>query len=130
MRLINAEWNLDVQFKENMVNQVVIEEPQIYAAILSELYAQINGVEGKFLLSQGEKECSISKDMDIVINPFGITANCRKMQTKLQTELKEELSEFFYSEYLSVQSEVLGLWEKVTAHDVLVCLGFENLVSL
>ena len=51
MRLINAEWNLDVQFKENMVNQVVIEEPQIYVAILSELYAQINGGEGKFLLS-------------------------------------------------------------------------------
>lgn len=116
MRLINAEWNLDVQFKENMVNQVVIEEPQIYVAILSELYAQINGGEGKFLLSQGEKECSISKDMDIVINPFGITANCRKMQTKLQTELKEELSEFFYSEYLTVQAEVLRLWEQVTAH--------------
>lgn len=116
MKLVNAEWNLEINFNENAGNLLIIENPQLYATVISHLYTQVNGGEGSFVLSHEETEYSIAREMDIVINPFGITSNCRRMQTRLQQELKEELSEFYYDEYLNVQSEILGLWEKVTAH--------------
>lgn len=112
MKLVNAKYNLEIIMKENKVDVLVIENPKVMTEIVGEIQLQCEGVEGNFILSDREKIINLDKKMSIIINPFAIEFNDKKILNKLYSELKIAGSNFFL-EKEEVNTKVVQLLEKV-----------------
>lgn len=85
----------------------IIESPKLYAYYLQELFLQQNGEEGRFVLSDKEKELNIAKNMEIIVNPFQIEINGRKILNKLYAELDQlSKSELMYVKTLELTGKI------------------------
>ena len=60
-----------------------------FSKYLQELYEQCERKEGKFVLSDNDKELDLSKCVEIIGNPFAVDINNRKILGKLYAELDE-----------------------------------------
>lgn len=69
--------------------ELIIESPELFMRYVNELNNQVLGGEGGFVLSDNDKELSISKYADIIINPVEVNINDRKILSKLYIELEE-----------------------------------------
>ncbi len=65
----------------------VIESPEDFSSYTQELFRQCDGEEGQFVLSEEEKEKEISKNAEIIFNPFAVNINDRKVMNRLYSEL-------------------------------------------
>ena len=55
-----------IDFSGQGVPTMVIENPAFYRALMMDLYAQKNGEEGQFVLSENEKILSISSSVELI----------------------------------------------------------------
>lgn len=70
---------------------LVVENQNILSYLTKDLYQQINGLEGGFVLSHNDKILKIQDYMSCVINPFSISLNERKILNKLYELIKTEV---------------------------------------
>ena len=68
----------------------MIESPGIFAEYIQELCVQLAGGEGHFVLSENEKEIDIEKHVEIVINPFSVDINDKRILSRLYKELSQK----------------------------------------
>lgn len=98
MKLINTNYDIDLEFKENETQVLVVESKQLLSELLWDFLKQSSGNDGDFILSTDGKILNIAKASDLIIDPFGIDFSNRKINTKLQQELSEIIQEDFYEE--------------------------------
>lgn len=113
MKFIYSPYQLEIEIQEQQITVLTIENPKAYSEILSDLWNQIEGMEGELILSENEKVKKISKDVDLVFNPFSLDCNNRKVLTKLYQELKGITSENLLSESVEINKQILEYLEKV-----------------
>lgn len=83
----------------------VIESPELFTKYIQELKQQINRMQGNFVLSEDEKELEIAKYAEIIIDPFAIDVNDRKIVSKLYSDLaKAAYEEDNYLQTMEIQS--------------------------
>lgn len=111
MKLVNAKYNLQVEMRENVTDCIIIENPTSMSNIVSELWAQCNGGEGNFILSQ-EKSLKIEKDMDIVLNPFALDFNSRKITAALYSNLVQSANSYVL-EKAHLNSQIIQLLDQI-----------------
>ena len=87
--MANAELILGIDIEENIPAILVIENQKVMAEVVEQLYVLCNSGEGDFVLSDSGKQLSFEKTAEIIINPFSIDFNARKIQNKLYSELLE-----------------------------------------
>lgn len=105
MRLVNALSGLSMDLCENQVNVIAIESPEVLAEYISELKRQISGEDGQFVLSDKDI-CRIDKMMEIVIDPWTIDFNSKRIKTKLLQLVKEEADEYFYDSFIETKGMI------------------------
>lgn len=113
MKFIYSPYQLEIDIREQQITVLTIENPKAYSEILSDLWNQKEGMEGKLILSENEKVKKISKDVDIVFNPFDLDCNNKKVLTKLHQELKELTNENLLNESVEINKQILEYLEKV-----------------
>lgn len=89
MKLVHPELKQVFEFTEEQVNVWVIENPAAFYQYIMQLFKQISGKEGKFVLSHEMKELKISKQMDILLEPWSMDFSSRKILGRLYEEIKE-----------------------------------------
>ena len=67
----------------------IIESPQLFSKYLYELYAQTEGREGCFVLSNDDKTLEISKCSELILQPLSVNVNDKKILNKLYGELEK-----------------------------------------
>lgn len=89
----------------------IIELPKQFLAYVQELLRQMEGGEGGFVLSEGDRIQDISKKSALILNPFAIDINCKKVLMKLY----DELNRIAYGEkyYLKTQELTQRLQEYI-----------------
>lgn len=105
MKLVNALSGLSIELCENQVNVIAIESPEVLAEYISEIKHQISGEEGQFVLSDKDI-CRIDKIMEIVIDPWTIDFNSKRIKTKLLQLVKEEADEYFYDRFIETKGVI------------------------
>lgn len=90
---------------ENQVNVIAIESPEVLAEYISELKRQISGEDGQFVLSDKDI-CRIDKMMEIVLDPWTIDFNSKRIKTKLLQLVKEEADEYFYDSFIETKGMI------------------------
>ena len=89
MKLLCSTYNLELNFPENEVQLLRIESSPIFRELTEMLWKQCETGDGEFILSCDNKERRLDKEADIILNPFQIDFNNRKVLAKLYQELKE-----------------------------------------
>lgn len=113
MRLVCSEYNLDLEIKENKVNVLVIESPDIFSEVIVELINQTGGEPGKFILSDLDNVKIIGKEAEIIVNPFVLDCNEKRILQKLYQELADEMNDSMMEQTVHLQGEMISYLEKL-----------------
>lgn len=114
MILSNGKYGLCIEFRENEVNTLVVEKPEIMTDIVSGLYDQCNGGDGDFTLSIEGNIVKPNKALDLVLNPLLIKINDKKIINELYSRL--ELNAFDHiEEKYKINSEIIVFLEKIVS---------------
>ena len=112
MKLVNAELFLEIDIQENMPAVLVLESPDMMTLVVKELYDISYAGEGNFVLSLDNKVLSMEKTAEIIINPFNVDFNTRKIQSKLYEELIEG-GNIYVEEKSMIQSLTIDYLDKL-----------------
>jgi len=99
---------------ENIVNVLVIENPHALSSIMKELLKQSKGDDGSFILSEKEKLYKLSKEIALLLEPFTIDCNEKRILTKLYQELKIQVDENMSEETMELNAKIIDYLDKVT----------------
>ncbi|MEE1517988.1 MAG: type II-A CRISPR-associated protein Csn2 [Lachnospiraceae bacterium] len=113
MKLVNKFYNLEIEFIENQVTVITIENPEAYSKIVGAIWNQVNGDEGDFVLSEREKIKNISKEVDCIINPFSLDCNNKKIVTHLYQELKTQADNTMQEELSLLNVNIMEFLDKL-----------------
>lgn len=120
MKLVHPNLEGKLLTEDHPICEWVIESPELFTEYVGELVAQINGKDGCFVLSENDKESDISKIVEIIINPFDVDINSKKVLSKLYLELEGiALGEEYYmqtQELLGTIRKFLVGLEQVSLH--------------
>lgn len=106
MKFVHPELEEQIEIGNYSVCEWIIESPELFSRFVTELFGQIDGHEGAFVLSEKDKEMPLSKYAEIIFNPLSVQVNDKKVQTKLYAELSELA---FGSELYMQTMEMLGM---------------------
>ena len=107
MKFVHSDLSADILNDKNVFTEWILESPELYAKYLQELFSQQNGEEGQFVLSHKEKELNIAKSVEVIVNPFNVEINGRKILNKLYTELEQlSKSEIMYTKTLEFTGKI------------------------
>lgn len=93
MKLVHFNLTSELLGGVTRYTEWIMESQEVFFAYVGELNNQIAGNEGKFVLSENNKELDLSKAADLLINPFSTEVNTRKILNKLYLELTERSRE-------------------------------------
>ncbi len=113
MRLGNSVLNLEILFEEGKASVLVVENKKVFNRVVEQLWKEIGGEIGEWVLSECEKTVSLSKCADIVFNPYSIDANDRKVLNKLYSELSEMVSERYMETLERINGCIVDLLSQV-----------------
>ncbi len=120
MMLIHRDFSFKIEFEEGYVYSLVIENNSMFSKLVKELYNQINGYDGDFVLSEKFEPISITKKIEIVSEFIPFNANKKTLITKLHNKLNKTAYEtdLYYETqtiksaltcYIATLSETLGI---------------------
>lgn len=89
MNLVYNPIDAVMTLEETTVYAVVLESPLLMRQFIEALNAQINFDKGPFVLSDGQKTVPLAKYLELIVNPFAIDINQRKILTKVHQELEK-----------------------------------------
>jgi CRISPR-associated protein Csn2 len=89
MKLVNAQYDLKIKFDENMFYTLVVEAPFYFSDIIHQLVCQSEGQEGDFVLSVDNEIIRIDKNLSVLVDPFRIELNNRKVLHKIYCEMEK-----------------------------------------
>ena len=108
MKLVHPLLDKQILFDENIINVFVIENRKFLAEFIQEINNQINGFEGRFVLSDLGKELKVDKNIELIIDYFNIDLNNKKILTTLYKLMQEiALEEKFYIETIEIKNAIL-----------------------
>lgn len=107
MKLVHTELNQGMEIAFGQPCEWIIEAPAFFQRVVQELYNQKNGLEGKFTLSLQDKILNISKKAEMIINPFSVDLNDKRILNKLYMQLSEQAnSETFYMKTQEIRRQI------------------------
>lgn len=113
MKVIYSQYQMEIDVEEQRITVLSIENQKAYREILSDLWNQIEGLEGEMIISENERIMKISKDVELVFNPFSLDCNNKKVLTRLYQELKDKTNENMIEETVKINQYILEYLEKV-----------------
>lgn len=103
-----------LEFQENRIEELIIENPRIYRELAGALMNQCEGKEGKWILSDDDEILSLKKNVVLISDLFSIDVNQRKIVSRLHEVLKESIIEGpLYLEYKQLMADNLSFVERL-----------------
>lgn len=130
MKLVSCELSKPILSDGNLVTEWIIESPDLFSRYVQELLQQCEGEGGQFVLSHKEKIIEISKHMEIILDPFRVEINSKKILTKLYAGLDKlaKSEEMYLQTRQIIQSLIEYLLDLEQKSDYF--LGFEQEIDL
>lgn len=113
MKLLERELGIEIALKENVVSVLVVEEVIRKNSLIQELYLQCMGNEGNWMLVENEKMYELSKCVDMILEPFSLQLNNKKVKAKLYQDMKETADDMLFVQGLELHSHICSYLEKL-----------------
>lgn len=107
MKLLNNKYNFSFEFDDDLVNELVCENPIIFSDLIIELYNAYNSNDSSFILSDNNSLIDVNSNCEIIFNPFLIDVNNKKNVDKLYSQLfKISNSEQLYLDKIELYKKI------------------------
>ena len=93
MKLAHVDMDRAIDLDCRKAVEWIIESPAFFQKYIQLLNLQLEGNEGEFVLSEGDVILDISICAEIIMNPFALDFEDRRIQKKLYTELQKKAYE-------------------------------------
>lgn len=93
MKLAYYCFEQPIEFTENSVNVLIIENSKMFRDILSMLLSASEGYDTELILSD-DKTLSIEKYVELILSPFSLDLNNKKLLNKLNDYLAKSLDSY------------------------------------
>ena len=70
MKLVHQDFSRPIFEEKDDFVELIIESPECFGAYISELAEQCKGQEGRYVLSDKEKEVDLAKNVEIIFDIF------------------------------------------------------------
>lgn len=113
MKLVERELGIQIELKEDIAAVLVVEDISFRLSLVEELYQQMSGKDGNWLLVENEKTYDFSKSAEMILEPFTLQLNNKKIKTKLYQDLKHIADETFCIDGIELHSHISNFLEKL-----------------
>lgn len=113
MKLVEREYGIEVDIKENIVSIIVLEDVKLRLPLINELFSQTSGKEGNWLLFENDKSFDLEKKVELILEPLTLTLNNKKVKTKLYQDIKTIAQDYCFSQGLEVHSQICNYLENM-----------------
>ena len=113
MNLAHYKKGIYLPFEENHINVLVIEHTSMLSNVLQELYAQSEGKDGGFIVAEEEQIFQFSQIVSVILEPFSLQCNNKKLLNLLYKQLEKEAMENLYPETMALHTQILQYIEKL-----------------
>lgn len=113
MKLLERELGIEVELKENVISVIVLEDSTLRLSLIEELYQQLVGKEGNWLLIENEKNYDLDKYVELIVEPFSLQLNNKKIKTKLYQDIKIIADDCFGLQGLELHSHICNYLENL-----------------
>ncbi len=115
MKIVHPLLEIPVILEENIINTIVVENQTAFSMMIGELVNQTKDKEGQFVLSDGLKQLSIASSCELILEPFSLDLNQRKIISRLYSRLKDTTVESdFYVSTRELVSHIISYTDKIT----------------
>ena len=90
-----------------------IEKVELFLEFVQSLWRQFNGMDGFLFLSDKEKEMKISKEAEVIVNPFQISLNDKRIINQIYKELSEVALEYCYEDTISINQKLIVYMDRI-----------------
>ena len=113
MKLVNTDYGIDMELVENTVQVLTIENSIAFRQLVGDLWNEVEGGDGTWVLSENNNTLLLSKNMAMVFNPYAIDANDKKVISKLYAELNGIINENYIKEAEAVNGSIVSLFTNI-----------------
>lgn len=91
MKLKHPDYEFEVSFEDGKSTMLVIENPVLLRSVLMDLFNQINGNDGLFVLSENGSVMQIKDNIDMIFNPLDFEVVSKKVSSRITAMFKEHM---------------------------------------
>lgn len=114
IRLVNEPLSILLEDIDTKFNILVIESKTLLSKTIQDFYSQLNDEYGDFVLSVEDKPITIKNNLELIINPFTLDINNRKILAAIQKlAVEEAVNESNYIETNSVLTILENYAQKI-----------------
>ncbi len=108
------DMGIDIEFQENKINMLVLENQEVYADFMSKLILSLDKGDGSFVLYDNEKKLNLSKNVEVIFSPLLIDLNNKRILTYLYDEMKELSDECAYETKEQINVEIVSYLDELS----------------
>lgn len=122
MKLVHPEYTFQIDFQESVIQRMVVESPAVLSEFIVDFRKQMDGREGKWILSHDGEILKIHDNCELIISIFDLEINQRKMLNALYDELTSEINDTeLLADWREMNSKLEGILNKAidsTGYDI------------
>lgn len=92
MKLVHPEYTFQIKLEEGIVQRLIVENPAVMSQFIVDFRKQLDGQEGKWILSHEGQALKIHDTCELIVSIFDLEINQRKMLNALYDELVSEIN--------------------------------------
>ena len=122
MKLVHPEYTFQIDFQEGVIQRLVVESPAVLSEFIVDFRKQLDGREGKWILSHDGEILKIHDNCELIMSIFDLEINQRKMLNALYDELASEINDTeLLADWREMNSKLEGILNKAidsTGYDI------------
>jgi CRISPR-associated protein Csn2 len=89
MKLVYPGIETHIILEQGKPTFLILENAKLFREVVQDIFNQVNGIEGKAVLSDEDEIIPLNKQIDLILDLFSLNCNSHKMLSKLQGELAQ-----------------------------------------
>lgn len=135
MKMRTKYFNGIVEWDEEHIGALVIENPKIMRRVIRDIQKQMGGEDGGIILFDQNEEVKYSSEVELIWDILNIDCNTRKILTRINKKMEEEaLKEENYATTMEVlnglEKFAIGLSEKMFCQVEFTNISIESVIKM
>lgn len=89
MKMVYPSYGIEIALSEDRISVLTVENAIAFRRMTGDLWTQMEGAEGEWILSDKEKILPLSKSLEGIFNLFSMDCNEKKVLSKIYSELSD-----------------------------------------
>lgn len=114
MKLFHPYFSTPLEFEEDVINVLIIENKKSLRIVTEDILSQINGTSDKVIFSISNKEQKMSKYVEFIINPFILSTNNVRILKKLYENMSlDAFNDEMLIDTYKINDDLIGYVERL-----------------